>query len=259
MAAAKFGFRTQTFYKWGLGKTLKALAEMGFAGVDITFEHPDTNPIRLSDPKEARRVARMVADSGLDLMAVSYHIGCDVPTISHTMDIALEMGANLVIINGDPTPSAGLDSEWQRTVERVKRLCELAEGVGITLAMEPDFVPGFTVASSADFERLVKEVNSPALKLNMDINHAVKTDDDYLGWMRRLADYLVHVHLSDSRNRKHQHLIPGEGVLDWKEMKATLDAIGYDGYYVVDIWDDFDTPDVTARQSLAALKRMWEL
>ncbi len=255
----KFGFRTQTFYKWGLDRTLPALKSMGYDAVDITLEHPDTNPIRLLERKEVRRVAKMVADSGLELMAVSYHMGCDVPTISHLMDIALEMGSNLVVINGDPTPLAGLEAEWPRTVERVRKLCEQAEGVGLTLAMEPDFVPGFTVACSADFERLAKEVDSPALKLNMDINHAAKTDDDYLYWMRRLGKYLVHVHLSDSRNRKHQHLIPGEGELDWVKMKATLDDVGYSGFYVVDIWDDFDSPDVTARRSLEALKRLWGL
>jgi sugar phosphate isomerase/epimerase len=255
----RFGFRTQTFYKWSLERTCKALFEIGYDAVDITLEHPDTNPVRLSDPKETAAVRKIVADAGLEMMAVSYHIGCDVPTISHVMDIGLELGTDLLIVNGDPTPSAGLEAEWPRTVERVRKLTELAEPMGITLAMEPDFVPGFTVASSADFERLAKEVDSPALKLNFDINHAVKTDGDYLAWLRRLREYLVHVHLSDSRNRVHQHLIPGQGELDWKEIKATLDEIGYSGYHVVDIWDDFDTPAATARESLLALKRLWKI
>ena len=253
----RFGFRTQTFYKWSLERTLRALADAGFDGVDIALEHPDTNPVRLSDPKEVAVVRKMVADVGLDMMATSYHMGCDVPTISHVMDIALELGTDLVIVDGDPTPSAGLEAEWPRTVERVRKLTELAEPMGITIAMEPDFVPGFTVASSAEFERLAEEVDSPALKLNFDTNHAVKTDDDYLAWLRRLGDYLVHVHLSDSRHRVHKHLIPGQGELDWGEIKSTLDEVGYSGYYVVDIWDDFDTPDVTARESLLALKRLW--
>ena len=164
-----------------------------------------------------------------------------------------------MIVNGDPTPAAGLEAEWPRTVERVRRLTELAEGVDITLAVEPDFVPGFTVASSADFERLVNEVNSPALKLNFDTNHAAITEEDYLYWLRRLSDYVVLLHLSDSKNRKHGHLIPGDGELDWTEMKATLDEIGYRSCYVVDIFSDWDTPDVTAGRSLVALKRLWGL
>ena len=86
---------------------------------------------------------------------------------------------------------------------------------------------------------------------------AARTDDDYLYWLRRLGAYLVYMHLSDSRDRRHRHLVPGEGVLDWKLLKSTLDEIGYHGFYTVDIWDDFDTPDVTARTSLEALKRVW--
>lgn len=257
----KFGFRTHGFYKWGMRRTCEALAEIGYDGVDITFEHPDANPIRLSDPKEAAAVRKMVSDAGLELIAVSYHAGCDVPTISHTMDVALELGTNLVIISGDPTPSTGLEAEWPHTVERVRKLTELAEPIGITLAMRPDFVPGYTVASSADFERLAKEVDSPALKLSFDVNHAAKSDDDYLAWMRRLGEYIVVVHLSDIRNRVHRHLVPGQGELDWAAIKATLDEIGYRGYYVpaFAIWDDLDYPDVSARDSLLALERLWGL
>ena len=81
----RFGFRTQTFYKWSLERTLRALAEIGYDGVDIALEHPDTNPIRLSDPKEVAAVRKMVSDAGLDMMAASYHVGCDVPRTSHVV------------------------------------------------------------------------------------------------------------------------------------------------------------------------------
>ena len=81
----KFGFRTQTFYKRSLERTLRALAEIGFDGVDIALEHPDTNPIRLSDPEEVAAVGKMVSDAGLDMMAASYHVGCDVPRTSHVV------------------------------------------------------------------------------------------------------------------------------------------------------------------------------
>ena len=105
----------------------------------------------------------------------------------------------------------------------------------------------------------MKAVDSPRLKLNFDINHAAKTDDDCLAWLRKLKDYLVHIHLSDSRNRVHQHLIPGDGDLDWGEVKKVLEDIQYTGHCVIDIWDDYDTPDITARRSLLELKNLWGL
>ena len=247
------------FYKWSLERACHALAEMGYHGLNVALEHPDTNPILLSDPKNASAVRKVIVGAGLEVIAVSYHIGLDLQTLTRTMDIALELGTNMIIINGDPTPSVGAKAQWPRTVERVKRVADVAERKDIVLAVEPDYVPGFTIASSAEFEQLAKEVNSPVLKLNMDINHAAKTDDDYLAALRRLADYLVHVHLSDSRNRVHEHLIPGQGDIDWKRLKSTFDEIGYTGYYVLDLFEDLDTPDVSARESLAAIKRLWEV
>ena len=255
----KIGFRTATFYKWGLDRTLQTLAQAGYDGVDIALEHPDTNPILLKDPQKVDQVRRMIADAGLELVAVSWHIGCNPESISHTMDIAQQMGANLVITNGDPIPLAGAKAEWPRTVERIRKLAELAEKKGLILALEPDFVPGFTIASSAEFERLADEVDSPCLKLNLDINHAAISDDDFLASIRRLRQYLVGLHLSDSRNRVHEHLIPGQGELDWLQIRSTLDEIGFDGYCVIDIFDDFDTPGRTATESLQALKRMWNM
>lgn len=253
----KFGFRTQTFYKWGMDRVCKTLADAGYDGIDISLEHPDTNPILLSDPKKGAEIRKILCDTGLELIAVSYHMSCDVPTISHTMDIAVQLGTNLVITNGDPVPLAGAKAQWPHTVERVKRLCEIAEDKGVFLGIEPDFVPGFVVASSAEFEHLAQEVDSPYLKINFDINHAVKTDDDYLVSLHRLRRFLAGVHLSDSRNRVHEHLMPGQGKLDWQKLKATLDEIGYAGYYVIDLFEDYDTPDILARESLLALKHLW--
>jgi len=253
----KFGFRTQTFYKWGMDRICKALADIGYKGIDVSLEHPDTNPIMLSNSKRVSKISKIISHSGLELFAVSYHMSCDVSTISHTMDIALELGTNLVITNGDPVPLAGAQAEWSNTVNRTKKLCEIAEKKGILLAIEPDYVPGFTVASSKEFEQLAKEVNSPNLKVNFDINHAVKTDDDYIMWMHRLRNFFAGVHLSDSKGRIHDHLMPGKGELDWGKIKHTLDEIGYDGYYVIDIFEEYDTPDMTAREALTGLKSVW--
>jgi len=134
----QFGFRTRGFVKWGMDRALSALAQIGYDGVEICLEHPDSNPIRLGDADEIEALRKLVSDAGLEITAVSYHIGTDVETISRTIQIAGELDADIVVINGDPIPAAGKEAEWPRMVERLRMLAEQAELWRVTLAVEPE-------------------------------------------------------------------------------------------------------------------------
>lgn len=48
--------------------------------------------------------------------------------------------------------------------------------------------------------------------------------------IRVFKDYIRVLHLHDNNGESDQHLLPGQGTINWKELFETLKEIGYDGY-----------------------------
>ena len=54
----------------------------------------------------------------------------------------------------------------------------------------------------------------------------------------------------------HHHLIPGEGVIDFKATLKALDDIGYQGWITVELYPYVDDPDVAARMAYQRVSEM---
>jgi sugar phosphate isomerase/epimerase len=58
-------------------------------------------------------------------------------------------------------------------------------------------------------------------------------------WWRRFAELcdgrIVHIHASDNHGHYDDHLVPGEGTVDWAEVVATLEAIGFGGWVMLEL------------------------
>jgi sugar phosphate isomerase/epimerase len=69
--------------------------------------------------------------------------------------------------------------------------------------------------------------------------------------LRRLAKYVRHIHLEDiAATRVHQHLVPGEGAIDFAATLRAVRDIGYDGWVTVELYPYIDDPDRAARTAL---------
>jgi sugar phosphate isomerase/epimerase len=103
--------------------------------------------------------------------------------------------------------------------------------------------------------RLMQQVGSSRLRVNLDIGHAQVTDDDLAATIRQLGSAIVHLHLEDIKGRVHRHLPFGEGDIDFAAVRRALDEIGYAGPYVVDLFGQSAEPPVVAERALAALRQ----
>jgi len=66
--------------------------------------------------------------------------------------------------------------------------------------------------------------------------------------VRRLGKLIRHVHLEDiAPTRVHHHMIPGEGVIDFRSTLAALQEIGYDGWVTIELYTCHENPDHAAK------------
>ena len=61
--------------------------------------------------------------------------------------------------------------------------------------------------------------------LNFDIGHAFCVGEDPQEWIARMAPHTKHYHLEDiAATRKHAHLVPGRGAIDFPAVLREIAA-----------------------------------
>ncbi|MCQ1059275.1 hydroxypyruvate isomerase family protein [Photobacterium sp. ZSDE20] len=100
---------------------------------------------------------------------------------------------------------------------------------GIELMIEPlndRDMPSYFISHQRDAVELIKQVDRPNVKLQLDLYHAQIMDGDLSVLIRDLADYTGHVQIASVPNR-HE---PTEGELNYSHLFNVLDESGYTGW-----------------------------
>ena len=121
-----------------------------------------------------------------------------------------------------------------RLVEECKRLAGEAANVTIRLAFEPE--PGMFIDTMDKFAELHTRVDHPFFGLTLDIGHLVCTNELPISkHIHQWKNYLWNVHLDDMKRGVHDHLMFGQGEVDFDDVFTALKAIDYIGMASVEL------------------------
>ena len=105
---------------------------------------------------------------------------------------------------------------------------DYAERRRVVLGFEPE--PGMFIDTMARYEELLTRIDSPCFKLTLDIGHLhCMGETPIADQIRRWAPRLVNVHIEDMRHGVHEHLMFGEGEIDFGPVVQALLDVDYDG------------------------------
>lgn len=127
---------------------------------------------------------------------------------------------------------AGADQEliWHTLRDNVHWAAGELERAGIRLCLEAINsrvdMPGFVLDTSGKVVELIRQLDSPNLRLQYDIYHMQIMEGDLIRTMERLLPVIGHVQFADNPGR-HQ---PGTGELSFPALFAALDRMGYEGW-----------------------------
>lgn len=118
------------------------------------------------------------------------------------------------------------------------------------------------ISTAAKALTLCNEINLPNLGVILDYGHALIAGENPAESAALLNRYnrLFHIHLSDNYCKTDDDLLIGSVTL-WRTLEFfyQLQEIGYDGYYVLDIWpprmDGVEATKVSVKRTLA----LWNL
>jgi inosose dehydratase len=141
------------------------------------------------------------------------------------------------------------DDEWSRLLETLTRIARYAAARGLATAFHPH--ADTPVESVNDVERLLRGTAKDDLTLCLDTGHIAYRGGNPLEIIRRFPDRIGYLHLKsvdptirDQVNQEHlsfaaavsRGIFPtlDRGVVDFVALRDALDAIGFDGWAVVE-------------------------
>jgi protein FrlC len=68
-----------------------------------------------------------------------------------------------------------------------------------------------------------------------------------------LRGRIWNLHVEDIPGRKHYHMIPGEGTMDWTGLRRALEGIGYQRFLTVELYTHTADPQSAAEKSFQFL------
>jgi sugar phosphate isomerase/epimerase len=249
-----FGYNTNGFAHHRLEDTIKILAELGYEGLALTADYHTIDPLADQWLARARRIDRRLRDQKMrvvietgarfiidirnkhqpTLLDPDRHKAIDrLHFIEACIRLAAELDADVVSFwSGAATDDSPPKMLMARLVEACLRLCDFAEGRRVRLAFEPE--PGMFVDTMDKFAELHGKVNRRNFGLTLDVGHLQCNGELPISdHIHRWKDSLWNVHIEDMCRGVHDHLMFGEGEIDFADVMGALRQIGYRrGVYV---------------------------
>ncbi len=113
-------------------------------------------------------------------------------------------------------------------------------------------------------DRVLEEVGDDPQRTNLgiciDIGHAQLSEDagrdPVTNYLERYAGQLIHLHLHDNRGKMDEHLLPGEGIVDWPQVFHVLHALGYEGTAAFETRQPGISPLENVNRALASYREL---
>ena len=253
----KLAYSTNAFKRYSLNEAIRMIAEIGYEGIELLCDSPHAYPPIFQD-KEIHSFKNQIAKFRLvisNLNAFTLYSISDVyhPSwieddkvsrelrITHTINcikLAKKIGAkNLSTEPGGPVMGRKTNMKYLEKLfmEGLNRVVPIAEEENIKILIEPE--PNLLLENSNQFLNFIKNFSTENVGLNFDIGHFYCVGEDPTEIIYKLSEYIEHFHLADiASNRIHNHLIPGEGSINFRSVFKAIEGIGYKGFVTVELY-----------------------
>ena len=271
----RLGYNTNGLAYHSLPDAIRLLASLGYQSVAITIDHGSLSPYDDRHMPQLREVGelltscnmRSVIETGARYLLDPRHK--HEPTLvspksagrprrveflRHAVDMAATLESDCVSLWSGVLP-AGDQSEdgLRRLTEGLRLVLDYANRRGVQIGFEPE--PGMLIDTLASFAELLEHLDSPSLGLTLDIGHLHCLGEVPIAdAIRRWSPRLVNVHIEDMRSGVHEHLMFGDGEIDFPPVIASLAEVGYDGPIHVELSRHSHEAPVAAQHAMAFLQ-----
>lgn len=244
-------------------ESIRKAREIGADGVQLYAVSGEISPENL-DARKRREVRELVSGSGLKISALCGDLGghgfavreenaAKIEKSKRIVDLACDLGTNIVTTHIGVIPQDASCERYAVMQEACNELAEYAHACGAFFAIETGPEPALRL------KRFLDSLSSKGVAVNLDpANLVMVTDDDPVGAVDILRDYIVHTHakdgvllkktdpqriydffadggIGDLRLEEFFREVPlGRGGVDFDGYLRALRKIGYNGFLTVE-------------------------
>jgi sugar phosphate isomerase/epimerase len=251
----RFGISTHLYHDYRLDRDhLAEIASYGFEAIELFatrthFDYHDAGAIAL--------LARWLGETGLRLNSVHAPIAAGLTngqwgeaysnaaadnarrqTAVREAEAALQIATQIpfgVIVVHLGTPAAKSpagDNNRAAALKSAEEIARIAEPLGIRVALE--VIPNDLSTAASLVTMIEGDLESKSVGICMDFGHA-HIMGDVADAVETAAEHVITTHVHDNRRRDDDHLVPYQGTINWDMALMTMQKIGYDGTYLLEL------------------------
>jgi hydroxypyruvate isomerase len=215
----------------------KAIADLGFEAIEFGFpSHADLDALDACRQEHGTRIVLFNQDVPVwDAANRGYLIDPKrraefERTLDQALSIATRLGVQKIMLPaGVELPGMDRGAQRECMLENLRAAAPMAAQANVVLTIEvlsPDDNPGYFLTSSAEAIDIVRRVDHPHVRFQMDTYHLQRLEGHLVETLRANIDWIGHLQFADEPGR-HE---PGTGTIDFAALEAAAEAVGYDGY-----------------------------
>jgi sugar phosphate isomerase/epimerase len=278
----KLAFSTNAYTRFSLIEALRGIKSAGYDGVEILADVPHAYPARL-EADDVSTIRDEIERLGIAVSNVnancSFGYWKDAPPepyfepslispnarhredrtklIFSALQFAHDVGAaNVSITSGRMLGGMPPERAAKQFAESILPVLEEAERLKINVGIECE--PGLFLEYVAELREWIDRLGHPRLGANLDVGHSQVIGESIPDVIRLLGARIWNLHVEDIPGRKHYHMIPGEGSLDWPALRRALDEVRYDRFLTVELYTHTQDPQLAAEKSITFLRRHFQ-
>lgn len=248
----KLSFNATTLRDFDVLPACGYIRDAGYDGVELALNDAHLHPLKTTS-LAVKEIKNQCADIGLKIVCLAAG-GPDLlgstryepslitysaegrnerlDVIRRSVALAQELDCPIVNFNSG-LPRGDVPAE-KASEYLLSGLQQITKDLGDTiLAMEPE--PDFFVGTTDKAIEIIKMINHPQLRLNLDIGHVFCSQTGAYEAIERAIPYTRHMHIEDIRGGVHYHEIPGEGDIDFPRVISIIKQQGYEHYISVEL------------------------
>ncbi len=273
----RLGYNTNGLAHHDILAALKLLAEIGYERVALTIDHHVMSPSAESGRRQVAELGDLLQQLGLRSVIETGGRYLLDPRTKHeptlvtadaearqrrvdfyryAIDVAATLGSDCVSLwSGKLRVDVPDETAFGWLIEGLRQVLDYADAKGVVIGFEPE--PGMFVDTMARYGELVERIDAPELKLTFDVGHVHCQDEGPLAEVvRRWSDRLANVHIEDMRRGVHEHLMFGDGEIDFPPILAAFEEVGYTGGLYVELSRHSHEGPEAARRAYEFLRPM---
>ena len=124
------------------------------------------------------------------------------------------------------------DNHRSAAIRSLEEVCRVAEPLGIRVAVE--VIPNRISDPTSLVAMLDHDMEEVRPGICLDFGHA-HLMGDVADAIETVAEHVIATHVHDNHGREDEHLVPYKGSIDWDLALVTMQKIGYEGVYLMEL------------------------